>query len=84
MYDKHFEAQVELVDAIAERIHTHVIKPCRASASKAGDSGTADLLVPQVVRTNEPQAWFLSEHLVAASLVRMARNDRDDPKHRVL
>ena len=112
MYDKHYEAQVELVDAIAERIqvlggislamaadvaeatkierpprgrepasvqlsrlidgHTHVIKQCRASAKKAGDagdSGTDDLLVSQVLRTNELQVWFLSEHLVAASPV---------------
>ena len=112
LYDKHFEAQVEIVDSIAERIqvlggislamaadvaeetkiprpprgresaavqlsrlidaHTLIIKQARASAEKAqdsGDSGTNDLLVSDVLRTNELQVWFLSEHLVAASPV---------------
>jgi len=112
LYDKHFEAQVEIVDLIAERIqilggislamaadvaeeteiprpprgreqasvqlsrlidaHTLIIKYARANAEKAqdsGDSGTNDLLVSDVLRTNELQVWFLSEHLVAASPV---------------
>jgi starvation-inducible DNA-binding protein len=112
LYDKHFEAQVEIVDLIAERIqilggislamaadiaeetkiprpprgreqasvqlsrlvdaHTLIIKQARQSAEKAqdaGDSGTNDLLVSDVLRTNELQVWFLSEHLVAASPV---------------
>ena len=29
-----------------------------------GDDGTNDLLVSEVLRTNEVQIWFLSEHLV--------------------
>jgi len=33
-------------------------------AADAGDDGTNDLLVSQVIRTNELQAWFISEHLV--------------------
>ena len=112
LFDKHFEAQVEVVDLIAERIqvlggislamaadvaeetkiprpprgrepasvqlsrlidaHTLIIKEARANAEKAqdaGDSGTNDLLVSDVLRTNELQVWFLSEHLVAASPV---------------
>jgi starvation-inducible DNA-binding protein len=112
MFDKHYEIQVELVDAIAERIqtlggvslamaadiaeetkiprpprgrepasvqlsrlidaHTLILKEAREKASQAddsGDAGTNDLLVSQVVRANELQAWFLSEHLVAASPV---------------
>ena len=40
-----------------------------AKADDGGDSGTNDLLVSQVVRCNELQVWFLSEHLVAASPV---------------
>lgn len=32
-------------------------------ASEAGDEGTNDLLVSDVVRTNEEQAWFVGEHL---------------------
>ena len=54
-----------LIDA-----HTHILKESRESASKAeeaGDSGTNDLLISEVVRCNELQVWFLSEHLVAAT-----------------
>src|SRR3954467_12341473 len=39
-------------------------------ASQIGDDGTNDLLVSQVLRTNELQVWFLSEHLVDMPLVR--------------
>jgi starvation-inducible DNA-binding protein len=56
-----------LIDA-----HTLIIKEAREYASKAedaGDSGTNDLLVSNVLRTNELQVWFLSEHLVAATPV---------------
>jgi starvation-inducible DNA-binding protein len=38
-------------------------------ADEAGDDGTNDLLVSDVIRTNEMQVWFLSEHLVAAPVV---------------
>ncbi|WP_437811231.1 Dps family protein [Sorangium sp. So ce1078] len=34
------------------------------------DDGTADLLMSDVLRTNEMQVWFLSEHLVDTPLVR--------------
>jgi starvation-inducible DNA-binding protein len=56
-----------LIDA-----HTLIIREARSSAKKAeeaGDSGTADLLVSGVLRCNELQVWFLSEHLVAATPV---------------
>ena len=112
LFDTHYEAQVELVDMLAERIqilggvslamaadvaeetriprpprgrepaavqlsrlidaHTLILKWARDHADKAsdaGDSGTDDLLVSNVVRCNELQVWFLSEHLVAASPV---------------
>ncbi|MBC7941774.1 MAG: DNA starvation/stationary phase protection protein [Chitinophagaceae bacterium] len=36
---------------------------------KDGDAGSNDVLVSNVLRTNELQVWFLSEHLVAASPV---------------
>jgi starvation-inducible DNA-binding protein len=39
-------------------------------ASELGDDGTNDLLVSQVLRSNEMQVWFLSEHLVDVGLVR--------------
>jgi starvation-inducible DNA-binding protein len=35
-----------------------------------GDDGTNDLIVSDVIRTNEMQAWFLAEHLVETPLVR--------------
>jgi starvation-inducible DNA-binding protein len=44
-------------------------------ASQLGDDGTNDLVVSDVLRPNELQAWFLSEHLVDAPLVR-AENPR--------
>ncbi|KYF82548.1 DNA starvation/stationary phase protection protein [Sorangium cellulosum] len=34
------------------------------------DAGTADLLMGEVLRTNEMHVWFLSEHLVDTPLVR--------------
>jgi starvation-inducible DNA-binding protein len=39
-------------------------------ASKLEDDGTNDLVVSDVLRGNELQAWFLSEHLVEMPLVR--------------
>src|ERR1700690_1306502 len=113
LFDKHFEEQSELVDAIAERIqllggisiamapdvaettfiprpprgreeapvqisrlleaHEIILKEARTvakQASDAGDDGTNDLLVSQVIRTNELQVWFLAEHLVDVPVVR--------------
>jgi starvation-inducible DNA-binding protein len=46
----------------------HVRKLARR-ASELGDDGTNDLLVSEVLRTNELQIWFLSEHLVDVPLV---------------
>jgi starvation-inducible DNA-binding protein len=49
--------------------HEMVILAARSNAKKVdgiGDLGSADILVSNVLRTNELQAWFLSEHLVAA------------------
>src|SRR6478672_5035744 len=112
LFDKHFEEQVELVDAIAERIqllggislamaadiaettqierpprgreevpvqisrlldaHQIIIRECRTLAERAsmiGDDGTNDLVVSDVLRRNELQVWFLSEHLVNTPLV---------------
>ncbi len=50
-----------LVDA-----HERVLYSVRAAARRAaelGDDGTNDLLVSDVIRTNEKQAWFVHEHL---------------------
>jgi len=39
-------------------------------ANESGDDGTNDLLVSDIIRTNELQVWFISEHLVDVPLVR--------------
>jgi starvation-inducible DNA-binding protein len=52
--------------------HQIIIRQCRELADRAdklGDQGTNDLVVSDVLRTNELQAWFLSEHLVNVPLV---------------
>ena len=43
-------------------------------ADEAGDDGTNDLIVSDVIRTNELQAWFVAEHVVDAPLVRADGN----------
>jgi starvation-inducible DNA-binding protein len=56
-----------LIDA-----HQVIIREARTMASRAselGDDGTNDLVVSEVLRTNELQVWFLSEHLVDVPLV---------------
>ena len=113
LFDKHYGEQVELVDAIAERIQllggvsiamaadvaesTRIERPPRGReevpvqlsrlldahqviigqtrklarrASELGDDGTNDLVVSEVLRTNELQVWFVSEHLVDVPLIR--------------
>ena len=112
LLDKHAGEQLEVVDALAERIQTlggvsvgdprhtaeltsvprapdgveevpvmisrlleaHELILVRshevaARAAGLGDDGTNDLLVSQVIRTGELQAWFLAEHLVETPLV---------------
>jgi starvation-inducible DNA-binding protein len=54
--------------------HEQILIHARDAARRAeelGDSGTNDLLVSDVVRTNEMQVWFLSEHLVEVPLTRV-------------
>ena len=53
--------------------HEIIIQKSRSAAKKAsenGDEGTNDMLISDVVRSNEMQVWFLSEHLVDVPLVR--------------
>jgi starvation-inducible DNA-binding protein len=52
--------------------HQIIIGQCRELAERAdklGDAGTNDLIVSDVLRPNELQVWFLSEHLVNMPLV---------------
>ena len=53
--------------------HEIILKQARAAAKKAadqGDDGSNDVLVSNVIRTNELQVWFVAEHLVDTPLVR--------------
>jgi starvation-inducible DNA-binding protein len=64
---------------ISRLLHAHemILLEARSmakQASKDGDDGTNDLLVSDVIRTNELQVWFLSEHLVDVPLVRADGN----------
>jgi starvation-inducible DNA-binding protein len=106
LFDKHYNEQVELMDALAERIvalggvplaaqydvaeastiarpskgresvpaqitrlldaHEQILVQSRRAAREAsenGDDGTNDLIVSDVIRTNEMHVFFLSEHL---------------------
>ncbi len=55
------------------RAHETILLEARSMAKQAssdGDDGTNDLLVSDVIRTNELQVWFLSEHVVDIPVVR--------------
>ena len=60
---------------LSRLLHAHEVvllesRTMARQAVEAGDDGTNDLLVSDVIRTNEMQVWFLSEHLVEVPLVR--------------
>jgi starvation-inducible DNA-binding protein len=38
-------------------------RPLARAAAEAGDDGTNDIIVSEVIRTNELQSWFVFEHL---------------------
>ena len=67
---------VEEVPAMLSRLlqaHETILTQAHDAAARTaelGDDGTNDLLVSQVIRTGELQAWFLAEHLVDTPLVR--------------
>jgi starvation-inducible DNA-binding protein len=59
---------------ISRLLHGHeiVLKEARTMARLAadqGDDGTNDLIVSDVIRTNELQVWFVGEHVVDIPLV---------------
>jgi starvation-inducible DNA-binding protein len=65
----------EEVPAMLSRLleaHEMILTEAHDAAARAdgmGDDGTNDLLVSDVIRTGELQAWFLAEHLVDTPLV---------------
>ncbi len=122
LFDKHYSEQVEVVDALAERVQTlggvaiamahdvaettRLARPPRGRedptvqifrllqaheiiieathqaariAAESGDDGTNDLLVSDVLRVNELQVWFVSEHIAGTALA-----DRDEEAVRSL
>ena len=67
---------------ISRLLHAHeiILKEARAmarQAADAGDDGTNDLLVSNVIRTNELQVWFVAEHVVDEPLVHADAADGD-------
>jgi starvation-inducible DNA-binding protein len=61
---------------ISRILHAHeiVLKEARTMARLASeheDDGTNDLLVSDVIRTNELQVWFVAEHVVDTPVVRV-------------
>jgi len=60
---------------ISRLLHAHeiVLKEAHAmarNAAAAGDDGTNDMLVSDVIRRNELQVWFVAEHVVDSPLAR--------------
>ncbi|MBW0088789.1 DNA starvation/stationary phase protection protein [Pseudonocardia sp. KRD-184] len=74
---------VEEVPAMLSRLleaHEEILVDTHDAAARVaqqGDDGTNDLLVSEIIRTGELQAWFLAEHLVDTPLVRI-----DAPRRR--
>src|SRR5271168_2893742 len=65
----------EVPEQISRLLEAHeiILKEARTmarQAAEAGDDGTNDLLVSDVIRTNELQFWFLAEHVVDVPVVR--------------
>ena len=59
---------------ISRLLHAHeiVLKEARAMArraAEAGDDGTNDLIVSDVIRRNELQVWFIAEHVVNTPII---------------
>ena len=47
--------------------HKHIMQSCHEiaeAADKAGDDGTNDMVVSDILRGNELQSWFIGQHLV--------------------
>ena len=65
------EAPVQLSRLLdAHQVIIREVRTLARRASLLGDDGTNDLVVSEVLRTNELQVWFLSEHLVNVPLIK--------------
>ena len=71
---------VEEVPAMLSRLleaHQIIIEKTREAVARTADlhdDGTNDILVSEVLRTNELQVWFVAEHLVDIPLVHASRS----------
>jgi starvation-inducible DNA-binding protein len=66
------------------RAHELVLAEARTfarQAADAGDDGTNDLLVSDVIRTNEMQVWFVAEHLVDPAAMRTGSDSDGSRTH---
>jgi starvation-inducible DNA-binding protein len=52
-------------------------RPLAREADDRGDDGTNDLIVSEIVRTNELQSWFIVQHLSRHSELGDAKNPSD-------
>lgn len=57
------------LDRLADAHETILLdaRPLARAADEAGDDGTNDLIVSEIVRTNELQSWFIIQHLTRFS-----------------
>jgi starvation-inducible DNA-binding protein len=61
--------------------HETILREARTMAKQADedeDDGTNDVLVSDVIRTNELQVWFLAEHLVNVPVVKDDTNSKSE------
>ncbi|MBB5055365.1 starvation-inducible DNA-binding protein [Granulicella aggregans] len=52
--------------------HKHIMQECHdiaEAADDAGDDGTNDMVVSDILRANELQSWFIGQHLVEMPLI---------------
>ncbi len=59
----------------AHQVIIEQVRELAERANKIGDAGTNDMVVSDVLRTNELQVWFVSEHLVNEPLVEADRDE---------
>lgn len=54
-------------------------RPAARETADSGDDGTNDILISDVIRTNEMQVWFLAEHLYPSALVEVGEGPGRQP-----
>ena len=52
--------------------HKHIMQECHdigEAADDAGDDGTNDMVISEILRANELQSWFIGQHLVNQPMI---------------